>query len=77
MKKFLFVLLIFTMIAAAAFSEGKKEEPVTESAAEPAMEPAKEPVMTGPYAPNQTATAYSYIHGGYVGKAVVKTDSNG
>lgn len=61
MKKILFVLLIVTIIAATAFCEGKREEPAT----------------TGAYAPNQTATAYSYIHGGYVGQAVVKTDSNG
>jgi hypothetical protein len=61
MKKILFALLIVTIIAATAFCEGKREEPAT----------------TGAYAPNQTATAYIYIHGGYVGKAVVKTDSNG
>lgn len=39
-----------------------------------------EPVDThisGNYAPGQTATAYSYIHGGYVGRAIVKTNDNG
>ena len=33
--------------------------------------------ITGVYAPNQTTTAYSYIHGGYVGRAIAKTDANG
>ena len=33
--------------------------------------------ITGAYAPNQSTTAYSYIHGGYVGRAEVKTDENG
>jgi hypothetical protein len=29
------------------------------------------------YAPNQTAEAYSYVHGGYVGQAVATTDGEG
>jgi hypothetical protein len=29
------------------------------------------------YAPNQTAEAYSYVHGGYVGQAVASTDGEG
>ncbi len=29
------------------------------------------------YAPDQTAEAYQYVHGGYVGKAVVETDAEG
>jgi hypothetical protein len=34
------------------------------------------PVPTG-YAPNQTAEAYAYVHGGYIGQAVVTTDAEG
>ncbi len=29
------------------------------------------------YAPEQTAEAYNYVHGGYIGRAVVTTDSDG
>ena len=29
------------------------------------------------FAPNQTTEAYAYVHGGYVGQAVVTTDANG
>ncbi len=35
-----------------------------------------QPVPTG-FAPNQTTEAYAYVHGGYVGQAVVSTDAEG
>ena len=72
MKKILFIILILGLVATAAFSRGKKEEPAPASADENEAE-----VTGGPYAANQTATAYIYIHGGYVGKAVAETDGEG
>jgi hypothetical protein len=63
MKKFLFILLAITLIVIVTGCGTKAEEEV--------------PGISGVYAPGQTATAYSYIHGGYVGRAIVKTDENG
>jgi hypothetical protein len=37
----------------------------------------KEVATSCGYAPNQTVEAYQYVHGGYIGKAVVKTDNTG
>lgn len=37
----------------------------------------EEPVAPTGYAPNQTSEAYAYVHGGYVGQAVVTTDAEG
>ena len=36
-----------------------------------------EPVAPTGFAPGQTAEAYAYVHGGYVGQAVVTTDDEG
>ena len=33
--------------------------------------------ITGDYAPNQSETAYAYVHSGYLGKADVKVDAAG
>ncbi|MFP4638042.1 MAG: hypothetical protein ACLFM6_06320 [Spirochaetaceae bacterium] len=37
----------------------------------------EEPAAPTGYAPDQTSEAYAYVHGGYVGKAVVETDGEG
>jgi len=63
MKKFLFLLLTIVIIIGLAGCGTKKVEENTG--------------ISGAYAPNQSTTAYSYIHGGYVGRAEVKTDGNG
>ncbi len=63
MKKILLLFLTIAIIAGFAGCGAKAAE--------------EETGITGPYAPNQSATAYSYIHGGYVGRAEVKTNENG
>lgn len=74
MKKILIIMMVFGLIATAIFARGKNEE----SAPAPAEENEAETEVTGgPYVANQTATAYLYIHGGYVGRAIAKTDGEG
>ncbi len=36
-----------------------------------------EPTAPTGFVPNQTAEAYGYVHGGYIGRAVVETDAEG
>jgi len=66
MKKNIFLLFIIVLIVSFTGC-GIKSVENTDVANE----------ITGVYAPNQTTTAYSYIHGGYVGRAIAKTDTNG
>jgi hypothetical protein len=66
MKKILIILMSIIIIASFVAC-GSKSSDSQESTDE----------LTGVYAPNQTATAYSYIHGGYIGRAIAKTDANG
>ena len=63
MKKILVFLLAVAIIAGFSGCGAKAAE--------------EDSGITGAYAPNQSTTAYSYIHGGYVGKAEVKTNGNG
>lgn len=63
MKKFILLLLAIVIIAGFTGCDSRVAEENTDT--------------TGPYAPNQKTTAYSYIHGGYIGRAEVKTNENG
>ena len=66
MKKILVFLLAIIIIAGFAGCSGKSSEVSGEDSG-----------ITCAYAPNQSTIAYSYIHGGYVGRAEVKTNENG
>lgn len=64
MKKHLFLLLTIVILVSLTGCGTKTAEPDNTG-------------VSGNYAPGQTATAYSYIHGGYVGRAIVKSDDKG
>jgi hypothetical protein len=74
MKKILIITLVLGLVATAVFSRGRNEESAQASAEE---NEADTKVTGGPYVANQTANAYIYIHGGYVGMAIAKTDGEG
>ena len=64
MKKILLLLLSIVIIGSLVGCGGKTEEVVDTG-------------ISGNYAPDQTVVAYDYVHGGYVGKAEIKTDTEG
>lgn len=64
MKRCLLILLSIAIIAGLAGCGAKTTDD-------------SDSMVTGPYAPSQSVTAYAYVHGGYVGKADVKIDGTG
>ncbi len=64
MKKTLFILMTVIIFASLIGCSAKPAEPLDAG-------------IDGNYAPGQKATAYIYIHGGYVGKAIAETNTNG
>ncbi|MDA3938950.1 MAG: hypothetical protein PF693_06540 [Spirochaetia bacterium] len=66
MKKYLLLLLSIAIIAGLAACGAKT-----------ASDNDAKSMVTGPYSPNQSETAYAYVHAGYVGKAEVKVDNTG
>lgn len=66
MKKILVLLLAIVIIAGFTGCTGKSTEVSNEGSE-----------ITGNYGPDQTVIVYDYVHGGYVGKAEIKTDAEG
>ncbi len=73
MRKFIPVFVVaLAMAAIAACGNNTPNSPNS-----PNSPNQNSPAAGGRYAPGQTAAAYDYVHGGYVGRAIARTDSEG